>query len=90
MSDLQEVASHLVIVGHGKVIADSCVADLIASLSADRVTVRTGADWDAMSSCRSPGRRWPMKVAVSSPSPGRSSPPGAVEYRADMFDGGDA
>jgi ABC-2 type transport system ATP-binding protein len=48
MSELQEVAGHLVIAGRGKVIADSSVADLIASVSADRVTVRTSADRDAM------------------------------------------
>jgi ABC-2 type transport system ATP-binding protein len=47
MSELQEVAGHVVIVGRGKVIADTSVADLIASTSADRVTVRTSARWDA-------------------------------------------
>ena len=48
MSELQEVAGHLVIVGRGKVIADTSVADLIASASADRVTVQTSARCDAM------------------------------------------
>jgi ABC-type multidrug transport system ATPase subunit len=48
MSELQETASHLVIVGRGTVIADTSVADLIASTSADRVTVRTSARWDAI------------------------------------------
>ena len=47
MSELQEAAGHLVIVGRGKVIADTCVADMIASASADRVRVRTSARWDA-------------------------------------------
>jgi ABC-2 type transport system ATP-binding protein len=47
MSELQEVAGHLVIVGRGTVIADTSVADLIASTSADRVTVRTSARWEA-------------------------------------------
>jgi ABC-2 type transport system ATP-binding protein len=47
MSELQETAGHLVIVGRGKVIADTSVAELIASTSADRVTVRTTAGWDA-------------------------------------------
>ncbi len=47
MSELQEVAGHLVIVGRGTVIADTSVADMIASASADRVTVRTSARWDA-------------------------------------------
>jgi len=47
MSEL-EVAGHVVVVGRGKVIADTSVADLIASASADRVTVRTSARCDAM------------------------------------------
>jgi ABC-2 type transport system ATP-binding protein len=47
MSELQDTAGRLVIVGRGKVIADTSVADLIASASADRVTVRTSARWDA-------------------------------------------
>jgi ABC-2 type transport system ATP-binding protein len=48
MSELQEVAGHVVIVGRGEVIADTSVADLIASASADRVTVQTCARCDAM------------------------------------------
>jgi ABC-2 type transport system ATP-binding protein len=48
MSELQEVAGHLVIVGRGVVIADTSVAELIAATSADRVTVRTSARADAM------------------------------------------
>ena len=48
MSELQEVAVHLVIVGRGTVIADTSVADLLASGSAARVTVRTSARGDAM------------------------------------------
>jgi ABC-2 type transport system ATP-binding protein len=47
MSELQEVAGHLVIVGRGMVMADTSVGDMIASASADRVTVRTSARWDA-------------------------------------------
>jgi ABC-2 type transport system ATP-binding protein len=47
MSELQETASHLVIVGRGKVIADTSVADMIASASAGQVTVRTSARRDA-------------------------------------------
>ena len=47
MSELQETADHVVIVGRGRVIADTSVADLIASVSADRVTVRTAARWEA-------------------------------------------
>ena len=48
MSELQETAGHLVIVGRGTVIADTSVADLIASVPATRVTVRTRAAWEAM------------------------------------------
>ena len=48
MSELQDAADHLVVVGRGKVIADASVADLIATASADRVTVRTSARADAM------------------------------------------
>ena len=43
MSELQDVADRLVIVGRGKVIADSPVADLLAAAAGDRVTVRTTA-----------------------------------------------
>jgi ABC-2 type transport system ATP-binding protein len=41
MSELQDAADHLVVVGRGKVIADASVADLIAAASGDRVTLRT-------------------------------------------------
>jgi ABC-2 type transport system ATP-binding protein len=43
MSELQDIASHLVIVGRGKVIADAPVAEVLAAVSGDRVTVRTAA-----------------------------------------------
>jgi ABC-2 type transport system ATP-binding protein len=48
MSELQDTADHLVVVGRGMVIADRSVAELIAAASADRVTVRTQARADAM------------------------------------------
>ena len=48
MGELQDTADHLVVVGRGTVIADASVADLIATASADRVTVRTSARADAM------------------------------------------
>jgi ABC-2 type transport system ATP-binding protein len=41
MSELQDTAHHLIVVGRGKVIADTRVADLIAAASGGRVTVRT-------------------------------------------------
>jgi ABC-2 type transport system ATP-binding protein len=43
MSELQDSASHVVIVGRGKVIADTSVGDLLASVSGDRVMLRTAA-----------------------------------------------
>jgi ABC-2 type transport system ATP-binding protein len=48
MSELEDTADHLVVVGRGMVIADASVAELIAAASADRVTVRTPARDDAM------------------------------------------
>src|SRR5580658_9676276 len=48
MSELQDTADHLIVVGRGRVIADTSVAELIASVSADRVTVRTSARRDAI------------------------------------------
>jgi ABC-2 type transport system ATP-binding protein len=43
MSELQDVASRLVIVGRGKVIAETSTAELLAAASGDQVTVRTTA-----------------------------------------------
>jgi len=48
MSELQDTAHHLVVVGRGKVIADTSVAELIATASDGRVTVRTTARSEAM------------------------------------------
>jgi ABC-2 type transport system ATP-binding protein len=48
MGELQDTADHLVVVGRGKVIADTSVADLLATASGDRVTVRTTARPEAM------------------------------------------
>jgi len=48
MSELEDTADHLVVVGRGLVIADTSVAELIAAASADRVTVRTSARDQAM------------------------------------------
>ncbi|WP_204072410.1 ATP-binding cassette domain-containing protein, partial [Planotetraspora phitsanulokensis] len=43
MSELQDTADHLVVVGRGRVVADTSVAGLIAAASLDRVTLRTSA-----------------------------------------------
>jgi ABC-2 type transport system ATP-binding protein len=48
MSELQDTADHLVVVGRGKVIADTSVAELIAAASGDQVSVRTSARSEAM------------------------------------------
>jgi len=48
MSELEDTADHLVVVGRGLVIADASVAELIATASADRVTIRTSARDQAM------------------------------------------
>jgi ABC-2 type transport system ATP-binding protein len=47
MSELEDSADHLVVVGRGRVIADTTVADLVATASGDRVTLRTAAARDA-------------------------------------------
>jgi ABC-2 type transport system ATP-binding protein len=47
MSELQDVAEHLVAIGRGKVVADTSVAELLATASGDQVTVRTSAPIDA-------------------------------------------
>jgi len=41
MSELQGTAGHLVVVGRGKVVAETSVADLIATASTGQVTLRT-------------------------------------------------
>jgi ABC-2 type transport system ATP-binding protein len=43
MSELQDTADHLVVVGRGRVIADTTVASLLAAASGDRVTLCTSA-----------------------------------------------
>jgi ABC-2 type transport system ATP-binding protein len=48
MSELQDTAGHLVVVGRGKVIADTSVRELLAAASGDRVSLRTTARSEAM------------------------------------------
>jgi ABC-2 type transport system ATP-binding protein len=43
MSELQDTADHLVVAGHGRVIAEASVARLLATAAGGRVTVRTAA-----------------------------------------------
>jgi ABC-2 type transport system ATP-binding protein len=55
MSELQDTAGHLVVVGRGAVVADTSVADLIARASGDRITVRTTARTEAMTALAAAG-----------------------------------
>ena len=63
MSELEDTADYLVVVGRGRVIADAGVADLIAAASADRVTVRTSARTEAMTALARAG----AEVAATGP-----------------------
>ena len=47
MGELQDVAGHLLVVGRGRVIADTGVPELLAAASGGRVTLRTAARADA-------------------------------------------
>jgi ABC-2 type transport system ATP-binding protein len=55
MSELQDTAGHLVIVGRGRVIADTTTAALLATASGDRVTVRTTAAGEAVAALKRAG-----------------------------------
>jgi ABC-2 type transport system ATP-binding protein len=48
MSELEDAATHLVVIGRGRLIADTSVAELIAAASAGRVALRTAARAAAM------------------------------------------
>ena len=63
MSELQDTADHLVVVGRGKVIADRPVADLIAAASGDRVELRTSAMTEALTVLANAG----AEVAATAP-----------------------
>jgi ABC-2 type transport system ATP-binding protein len=61
MAELEGSADHLVVVGRGKVIADTTVAELITAASGDRVSLRTSAVPDAVAALTRAG----ATVAVS-------------------------
>jgi ABC-2 type transport system ATP-binding protein len=63
MSELQDTADHLVVVGRGRVIADASVRDMIAAASDDRVELRTAARTEAMAVLAQAG----AEVAVTAP-----------------------
>jgi ABC-2 type transport system ATP-binding protein len=55
MSELQDTATHLVVIGRGRLVADTSVADLIAAASGERVTLRTTARSEAMTALAGAG-----------------------------------
>jgi ABC-2 type transport system ATP-binding protein len=57
MSELEDTADHLVVVGRGRVIADRGVSDLIAAASGDQVLVRTSASAAAVAALAAAGAR---------------------------------
>ncbi|MFI9570178.1 ABC transporter ATP-binding protein [Microbispora rosea] len=57
MSEMQDMADHLVVAGRGRVVEDTSVADLIAAASDGRVTLRTTARTEAMEALARAGAR---------------------------------
>jgi ABC-2 type transport system ATP-binding protein len=55
MSELEGVADHLVVVGRGRVVADTGVRELLAGVAAGRVTLRTSASTAAAEVLRRAG-----------------------------------
>ncbi len=55
MSELEGTAGHLVVIGRGRLVADTSVAELIAAASAGRVTLRTSARSEAMTTLADAG-----------------------------------
>jgi ABC-2 type transport system ATP-binding protein len=63
MSELQDTAHHLVVVGRGRVIADASVAELLLAASDNRVMLRTTARAEAMTALANAG----AEVAATGP-----------------------
>jgi ABC-2 type transport system ATP-binding protein len=55
MSELQDTASHIVVIGRGKLVAESSVADLVTAASGGRVALRTEARNEAMTALADAG-----------------------------------
>ncbi|MFD1541336.1 ATP-binding cassette domain-containing protein [Nonomuraea guangzhouensis] len=55
MSELEDTADHLVVVGRGRVVADTSVAGLLATASGGRVSLRTSAPSEAMAALTQAG-----------------------------------
>jgi ABC-2 type transport system ATP-binding protein len=63
MSEVQDAATHLVVIGRGRLVADTSVAELIAAASDGRVSLRTVARSEAATVLASAG----ATVAVTGP-----------------------
>jgi ABC-2 type transport system ATP-binding protein len=48
MSELEDTADHLIVIGRGRLIADTPVSDLVATASGDQVLLRTGERSEVM------------------------------------------
>jgi ABC-type transport system involved in multi-copper enzyme maturation permease subunit len=68
VGELEDTAGHLVIVGRGRVIADTSVADLLAAASGNRIMLRTTAPADAMTALAGAGLRSPPPIPACSQS----------------------
>jgi ABC-2 type transport system ATP-binding protein len=55
MSELEDAATHLVVIGRGRLVADTSVSDLIDAASAGRVKLRTSARTKAMGALATAG-----------------------------------
>jgi ABC-2 type transport system ATP-binding protein len=55
MSELQDTANHLVVIGRGRLVADRSVAELLATASDRRVTLHTSARSEAMTTLANAG-----------------------------------
>src|SRR5437773_262927 len=66
MSELQDTASHLVVIGRGRVIADTSVADLLAAASRDQVFLRTMAAAQAVTVLERAGATVMAKIGRAS------------------------
>jgi ABC-2 type transport system ATP-binding protein len=63
MAELQDTAGHLVVIGRGRLVADTSVAELIAAASGGHITLRTTARSAAMTVLANAG----ATVAVTGP-----------------------
>ena len=76
MSELEDTADHLLVVGRGKVIADAGVADMITAASGDRVSLRTASPAQAITALANAGAivasTGPDQLTISNLSPERT------------------